>query len=161
MDSADSDFFFRYLGDDALGDGQALLFLAMAARQDWELLFSYTKSIEFTAGTVLIQQGDYDNALCLLADGELEVVGAKVQSGEPERLATIAAGTLIGEQSFIDGGVRSATVRALTAGRMHRLERSSFDVLAARNPKLANQILMDLARVLSLRLRQTSRQLVA
>jgi CRP-like cAMP-binding protein len=71
-------------------------------------------------------------------------------------LTTYEHGTVVGEQTFLDGRPRSATIRALTDGALVRLSRESFDVLSAREPELARAILLDLGRILSLRLRRTT-----
>jgi len=63
---------------------------------------------------------------------------------------------VFGEQAFFDGLPRSASVRALSDGEVRSLTREAFAVLAAREPELARALLLDLGRILSLRLRQTS-----
>jgi CRP-like cAMP-binding protein len=47
-------------------------------------------------------------------------------------------------------------VRALTDGELRSLTPEAFEVLAAREPDLARRVLLDLGRILSLRLRATS-----
>jgi len=72
------------------------------------------------------------------------------------RLTTVDAGSVIGEQAFLDGRPRSATIRAVTDCELLRLSFEAFEVLAAREPDLARSILFDLGRILSIRLRRTS-----
>ncbi len=57
--------------------------------------------------------------------------------------------------AFIDGGPRSARVRALTDAQLLRLSFEAFEVLAAKDGALGRSILLDLARVLAYRLRRT------
>jgi len=47
-----------------------------------------------------------------------------------------------------------SSVRARTDGEIRRLTLPAFEVLAAKEPALARVVLFDLARILSLRLRQ-------
>ena len=71
-------------------------------------------------------------------------------------MATIDAGSVFGEISFLDGGSRSGTVRAREAGEMLRLDFEAFEVLSARTPALATAVLLDLARIVAVRLRDTT-----
>lgn len=70
------------------------------------------------------------------------------------QLATFDPGSVVGELAFLDGRPRSAGIRALTDGAMLRLSREAFDQLAARDGELARAILLDLGRILALRLRR-------
>jgi CRP-like cAMP-binding protein len=72
----------------------------------------------------------------------------------------VRAGSVIGEQAFVDGQPRSATVRSTTDSELLRLSRDAFETFAARDPALAMDLIFDLARILSLRLR-TSQALMA
>lgn len=47
-------------------------------------------------------------------------------------------------------------IRAVTDGEMLRLGFDSFEALAAREPILARDLLLDLGRILAVRLRQTT-----
>ena len=49
------------------------------------------------------------------------------------------------------------TLRAVSDGELRRLSLESFEVLAAREPELARAVLFDIARILSHRLRTTTR----
>ena len=60
---------------------------------------------------------------------------------------------MIGELSFFDGGVRSASVRAMTEAVLAELSPAEFDALAVANPVLARRLLFDLGRILARRLR--------
>jgi CRP-like cAMP-binding protein len=55
--------------------------------------------------------------------------------------------------SFVDGGPRSASVRALTAARVLRVRPSDLDALHERAPTTALAFMREIARILSFRLR--------
>jgi CRP/FNR family cyclic AMP-dependent transcriptional regulator len=59
----------------------------------------------------------------------------------------------VGESAFLDGRPRAVTVRALTDGEVLRLSFDAFEALAARDPGLGREILLDVGRILSARLR--------
>jgi CRP-like cAMP-binding protein len=63
---------------------------------------------------------------------------------------------VIGEQAFLDGKPRSATLRAITDGEMLSVSLEAFQILAAHEPELARDMLLDLARTLSVKLRQAN-----
>jgi hypothetical protein len=59
-------------------------------------------------GAVLVTQGAEGNKLYLLLDGVLEV------EVDGEQVAEMGPGTIVGERAMLEGGVRTATLRALT-----------------------------------------------
>jgi CRP-like cAMP-binding protein len=104
----------------------------------------------------LIHQGESDRSFYIITEGTVEVVIAKGQNQKAQRTLQREAGSIIGEQGFLDGKPRSATIRAVTAGSLLRLSETSFEILAAREPDMARDILFDLARLLSIKLRQAN-----
>ena len=63
-------------------------------------------------GAVLVTQGAEGNKLYLLIDG---VVGVEVDG---EQVAEMGPGTILGERALLEGGARTATLRALTPIRV-------------------------------------------
>jgi CRP-like cAMP-binding protein len=147
--------FFNYPGNEAAGEGQELVFLPRLAPEGWTKLLARTGAQRFRAGEVVVRAGETQPALFIVASGTLEVLAESGRAGE-RRIAVIEPGSVFGEQSFFDGLPRSATVRALSDGELRSLTREAFEVLAAREPDLARMALLDLGRILSLRLRRTS-----
>jgi len=152
----DTTNFFIYPSDSQHEDGEAIIFLERATDDDWQQLLDYTSTLRFAQGDMVIQQGDKDDSLAFVASGELEVLIPKGRSKKLERLTTFSAGTVIGEQSFLDRKPRSTSIRAISDGELYRLSRDAFTVLSAKNPNLAMQVAMDLGRILSIRLRKTT-----
>lgn len=146
--------FFEY-PEQAASQLEELVFLPDWSDDDWDKLLAYTETRRFTASEVLISIGEPDRSLFLVAEGSLEVLipGAR---GRMRRIATIDAGSVVGEQAFLDANPRSATVVATTDGELLRLSIEAFEVFAAQEPELARAILFDLGRILSVRLRQTN-----
>jgi CRP-like cAMP-binding protein len=131
----------------------ALVFLAAWNDHDWEKLLAHTEILHFRAGEMVIQAGESDRTLYIVAQGRLEVL---LGDARVRRIATIETGSVVGEQVFLDGQPRSASVRALTDGKILRLSLEAFEIFAAHEPHLGMAFLFDLARILSLRLRQTT-----
>lgn len=157
----DTSSFFIYPSDTADETSEAIVFLEQATDEDWETLLNFTSTLRFHAGDTVIQQGDEDESLAFIASGELEVLIPKGRSGKLERLTTFSAGSVIGEQSFLDRQPRSTSIRAISDGELYRLSRESFTVLSAKHPNLAMQVALDLGRIVSVRLRDTTKFLSA
>jgi len=145
--------FFDYPGTGEAAAAEELVFLPNASSEEWSRLLEHTEARPFRAGDIVVRQGTSEQALFIVTDGRLEVL---VGGDAPTRIATIEPGSVFGEQSFFDGKPRSASVRALADGEIRSLAVGAFEVLAAKEPALARAILFDLARILSLRLRQTT-----
>ena len=157
----DTTNFFIYPSDNKHEQSEAIIFLEQATDDDWQQLLDFTSTRRFKKGDMVIQQGDNDDSLAFVASGELEVLIPKGRSQKLERLTTFAAGSVIGEQSFLDKKPRSTSIRAISDGELYRLSRDSFTVLSAKHPNLAMQVALDLGRILSVRLRNTTRFLSA
>jgi CRP-like cAMP-binding protein len=106
---------------------------------------------------VVVTAGERERSLFLVLEGELEVLADQGRRRQ-RRIAAIAAGSVLGELSFFDGGARSATVRTTTPALLAELSPTEFDALAAANPELAKRLLLDLGRILAQRLRDTQRR---
>ena len=119
----------------------------------WRTLRSYTQQRRFRAGELVVGSGDNDRSLYIIVDGTLEVtVDARRTRRSPIR---IQPGSLIGEVAFFDGLPRGADVRAVTDADLLRLRYEDFEVFSARHADLARDLLLELGRLLALRLRQT------
>jgi CRP/FNR family transcriptional regulator, cyclic AMP receptor protein len=132
------------------------VFLAHATPEDWVKLIDHTEARRFAAGDVVVREGSSAQELYIVTRGSLEVLVEGDKAGELRKIAAIEPGSVFGEQSFFDGKPRSASVRARSDGEIRSLTVAAFEVLAAKEPALARMVLFDLARILSLRLRQTT-----
>ena len=151
-----SSSFFDY-PEEAEGQPQEeeLVFLPDWSDDDWDNLLAHTETRRFSAGDNLIEIGETDRSLFLVVEGNLEVL-IPDSRGEQRQIATIDSGSVVGEQAFLDGFPRSATVRALSDGELLRLSIEAFEVFAAEEAEGARAVLFDLGRVLSIRLRHTN-----
>jgi MFS family permease len=76
--------------------------------------------VDTVAGEVITRQGDEGDRYYAIAEGELEVLVDGV------RVNTLARGDGFGEIALLYDGVRTATVSALTDGRLYSLEQVHF-----------------------------------
>ena len=153
-DSSESFFVQPDTGDDPRHD--EWVFLAQGNEDDWARLVAYTKETAFKDAEVVIKSGETDRSLYFLTDGRVDLLLA--QPNKAERLVrTISAPAVIGEMGFIEDRQRSMTIKGMGAGKLLRLDFEAFERLSAEQPAIAQNLLFELARVLSLRLRWATR----
>ena len=143
---------FQVLTEEAHEDSAELLFLPDATAADWATIFSFAEVREVGAGLALVQAGEIDRALYLLIDGTLGVRMPR----EETAFKSIDSPSVVGELAFFDGAPRSATLDALTDVQVARFDLDCWRRLSEAEPALAEAMLMDLARILALRLRMAS-----
>ena len=119
-------------------------------------LLAFADVVEFEAGQTLIRQGDTDASVYILTDGALDVLVE--ENGVEQKVATIEPYALVGEQSFNDGGARTATVVGATNGTAHRLTDSGFEQIRSVHPEVACAFLVDVSRALAHQARQARYQ---
>ena len=108
------------------------------------------------AGETLFREGDPGDRLCLIAHGAIEI-SIEVRGGQRARIVTMAEGAIFGEAALLDGRPRSATARAIEASIVYELPREALiGDLAANMPSATMHVLLNLARVLSTRMRDTN-----
>jgi len=145
--------FFDYPNEPPASAGNDGLLLADASEEEWATLLAHTRTRRFGPGDAIVTAGAADQSLYLVLEGQLEVLATGRGRRGYRRLASVAAGSVIGELSFFDGGSRSALVRAVTPAVLAEMSRSEFDALATASPDLARRLLLDLGRILAQRLR--------
>jgi CRP-like cAMP-binding protein len=143
---------FLVFAEEAHEESADLLFMPEATASDWATVFSHAEVMHIGAGLALVQAGEDDRALYLLTEG---TVGVRLPRDEGA-FKQIDAPSVVGELAFLDGRPRSATLDAVTDIEVVRLDQAGFERLTAAAPELAHRMLLDLGRVLALRLRMAS-----
>ncbi len=93
---------------------------------------------------IVIREGDIQQKIFWILEGEVYVT--RKLGDKYKVLATLGKGELIGEMSFFDKSVRSATV--IAKGDVHALEftRENFADIYAASPQWTRRLLISLAR---------------
>jgi CRP-like cAMP-binding protein len=146
---------FKRNAGDTGASGDYLLLPGWGAAE-WRKLIAMTTPRAYKSSEMIIQRGADDRVLYFVAAGALEVGVTYVDGISISPLAKIAAGSVVGEQSFFDSQPRSANVWATTDGELLCLTHDKYDQLANEEPALVRELLFALGRILSLRLRNTS-----
>lgn len=126
-------------------------------------LLRIARPLELRPGELLCREGDPGADLFVLVRGACEAVRSDAATGNEVVLSRIAAGDVIGEMALVDGGVRSATVRALEPTSLLALPFARLRVDGAGGELLRGadvKILQALAERLSQRLRSSSEELL-
>jgi CRP-like cAMP-binding protein len=144
--------FFDYPNESPAPSGNVDTLLPDASEEEWAILLGHTRYRRFEPGETVVTAGAWEQSLYLVLEGQLEVL-AEHGRRKYRKIASVSAGSVIGELSFFDGGARSAMVRAVTQAVLAEMSPAEFDALAAAKPVLARRLLFDLGRILAQRLR--------
>ncbi len=119
----------------------------------WQRLLADAELLELSNGQMLLEQQASGEDLYFLVDGDLEISYPR-SANETVSQRTVHAVAVVGEMSFLDHRLRSASVWSRGNARVFRLPRTVFDEFRKREPMLAGDILLALGRVIAVRLRR-------
>ncbi|MCB9664168.1 MAG: cyclic nucleotide-binding domain-containing protein [Alphaproteobacteria bacterium] len=109
-------------------------------------------------GQVVFEEGAPGDAWYVVYEGRVEVV---VDTGDDDRiLVTYGLRSCFGEMAILDGSPRSATVRAASDGTVLKFPRLSFQVLLDEGNLAAFKLVMQMAKVLAARQRDSTMRIV-
>lgn len=114
---------------------------------------SVIKERSFTQGETVFTEGEKGDALYVLLSGEVDVLK------KDEKIATLKSGDHFGELSLIDSWPRSATIRASEDSLCLVMDQQQFYDVVRMYDAVSVKLLWSLARVCSVRLRQTTDEL--
>ena len=95
------------------------------------------------AGETIINEGEEGRDLFVIRQGSMVV--EKAIGGRPVFLSYLPAGCYVGEMALIEGGPRTATVRAAVKSEVIRIDGEAFARLLARKPDLLARARRDMA----------------
>lgn len=106
------------------------------------------------------------NAIFLVQNGTVKI--SKIADNEEEQnsketekvMTYFRSGDIFGEMSFIDNMPRSASAYAVEDCELYIFKRSSFEKMVEEDPRFAIKVLMNIARIISQRLRRTDEILI-
>jgi CRP-like cAMP-binding protein len=124
------------------------------------LLSHFMQVYRASAGQEVLREGDAGDFMLVVVEGRLEVF-KQDRWNAPRLIAVIDEGKTAGEMSMIDGEPRFATCVAADNAVIATLSREALARVVLEQPMLGAKILMELALMLSQRLRTTSQRLVS
>lgn len=153
-------------GMELLGDGEdfrdelcsmienAPMFSSLS-HHEVEMLSEYMRGYRAKQGTTIFEEGSKGLFMCVLIEGRVDIFKDSPDDGK-KKVAKVRPGKSMGEMSMLDGLPHSATSIASEDCILLLLTKMNFEKLAEEHPVLSNKLLMQIARLMSLRLRQTT-----
>ncbi|MGP0091609.1 MAG: SulP family inorganic anion transporter [Xanthobacteraceae bacterium] len=108
---------------------------------------------DFPARAVMCTEGEEADRMWILTKGSVSVRLSLHDSHDPRRIASMSAGTTVGEMALLEGGRRAATVVCDEEVSTYELTRETFDNVLRSHPQIARKLLMYFAQEMSQRLR--------
>lgn len=112
---------------------------------DQAALRELMKPLRVEANQTVFWLGDRGDTFYLIESGQA-LVTVPNRKGEHVTIATLGPGGFFGEISLLDGGVRTATVRAAEACDLLALDRASFHGFLLKHPLAAVDILSEMGQ---------------
>lgn len=122
--------------------------LEFLTQNDWMLIVDRAKQVTFKKEDVLIHQNRANKVVYLICSGKVQV-----STAPKSVIAQLGAGEICGEMAFLEGGIASASVVALTEVEAYAIEWSGLKDLFELFPHLGSRFYRSLALGLSRRLR--------
>lgn len=116
---------------------------------------AYARAYEVAPGNAIFREGEKGQFMCLIVDGKVDVL-KESDNHEKKAIATIRPGKTMGEMSILDELPHSATAISKEKVTLVMITRMNFEKLTEEHPVLGVKILKKIARLMSLRLRQTT-----
>lgn len=124
-------------------------------------IISLLKTERFSKGASIIKEKEIGDKMYLITKGSVEVLKYSKEKGRDELITNLSEGDSFGEMELVDIQPRTATVRALTD--LEAVSFSNHDLLKLSQEDLEafSIVLMNIARIISRRLRKTDEMLVS
>jgi sulfate permease, SulP family len=114
----------------------------------------------FEAGEVISREGDeLADEMWILTSGTVSIRLNFAQGKRSRRVASLGAGTVVGEMAFIESGRRSATIIADESVECYVLDRPAYAVIADEHPQIVSKMLANLLHESMIRLRNADEEL--
>lgn len=125
------------------------------SRQEINAVASYLRAYTAKKGAIIFREGEKGQFMCVVIEGRVDVL-KETPGHERKKVAVVRAGKSMGEMSLLDDMPYSATAQASEDTTLLMLTKLNFEKLSEEQPVACNLLLRQLARLMSLRLRQTT-----
>jgi CRP-like cAMP-binding protein len=141
-----------------ISDLQKIPFMSGLMPAELDALMAAGHVREIPAGDLVFRAGDAGAELCVLLDGEV-AIELDIAGAPPRILASLSAGTVFGEISFLLGSPRTASARALEDTRVLSFSREDLERVSQAGRQAVYSMVETIARILALRLSSADRDL--
>jgi sulfate permease, SulP family len=132
------------------------------AEDELRVISALLRHQTFEAGEVISHEGDdVAQEMWILTRGTVSIRLNFAAGKRSRRLASLGAGTVVGEMAFIENGRHAATIIADEHVECYVLDRSAYSLIGREHPQIANKMLANLLHESMARLRNTDEELRA
>ena len=126
-------------------------------------LLKVSRNLTFPEDTVIMREGDEGDTMYLILEGTVEVAKSLVmEDGNEEAKETnkvftrldASGHTVFGEMALLEKMRRTATIKTVTKCRFYEIHRDAFLGLLDTDHEMGYRILLNMARIVSARLRK-------
>ena len=114
---------------------------------------------EFAQGSTLATEGEPGDRMWLIMNGCVNILLRVGDQQISHRIASLAAGTTVGEMALVQNANRSATIIAAEDVVCWELDHSAYHEIMRDNPQIGIKLLANLIGEMANRIRSTSEQL--
>lgn len=130
-------------------------FFQEMAEEDIKLLSRRMPIINFDQGDLIISEGDESKKMYFIIEGSVTVF-RKNYKGRLEYIYELSASSYFGEMAIMDGGPRSASVKAKTDLVVAELEWTDVRYLFEDKPEIMCYFFKNIGNIISMRLRRSN-----
>jgi CRP/FNR family cyclic AMP-dependent transcriptional regulator len=109
----------------------------------------------FAPGEYILRESDTSHHIYIILSGEIRI-GKDLYAGDDKELGILSPGEFFGEMGFLDDCPRSANASCTRESTILKVDKDSFQELANKNPAIAYNITLKIARTLAERLRKSN-----
>lgn len=125
------------------------------SRADVQVLARYLRAYLAKKGATIFKEGEKGQFMCVVLEGRVDIL-KETHERAKKKVATVRPGKSMGEMSLLDDLPYSATAQACEDTTLLMLTKLQFERLSEEQPVVCNQLMRQIARLMSLRLRQTT-----
>ncbi len=128
--------------------------------EEFEYLAEISQIKEYKTGDIIFYEAEPGNSLYVIIEGEVEIL-RKDAEGKLKPIAVLKSSDFFGEMSLIDKEMRSATARAKDSVKVLVLTSENLHSFAKIYRNGFTMVVINIARVMSKRLRETNSKLAS
>jgi CRP/FNR family cyclic AMP-dependent transcriptional regulator len=129
------------------------------SEQECETLSTVFQLRKFSAGEVLLREGEVDDILYIIIEGDV-MATRDAGGGDPIVLQHLKPGDIAGAMGFIDASSHSATLSAARDSHVLELHRDVLEGMLDTHPQLVYKIMKMIVRSVHKMMLQMNRQFV-
>jgi CRP/FNR family cyclic AMP-dependent transcriptional regulator len=115
-------------------------FFADLTDNELDIIARITNEKDFELGETIFKESEDGHCLYVIRSGEVKAC-VTAPNGERFTLTIMKDGDIFGEMSFVDGRLRSATVIAISDVKTFVMDKSDFEALVDKNPRLIHKVM--------------------